>query len=220
MQVSEAVERRNSVRAFKPDPVPRALVAHILEHAARAPSGGNLQPWRIYALTGEPLAALKADVTANPRGESLDLPIYPPNLWEPFRTRRFENGEQLYAALGVGREDKAGRLQWFARNGAFFGAPIGVFFCLDRGLGPPQWADLGMYMQNVMLLALENGLDTCAQRFWARWPNTVARHLGLPGDHMVVSGMALGYAADDHAINNWRSARDAADRWLELQGFD
>jgi nitroreductase len=219
MKVSDAIERRMSVRAYKPDPVPRAVVAVILERAARAPSGGNLQPWRVYALTGGPLDALKAAVAQNPRGEPTEYNVYPPNLWDPFRTRRFENGEQLYASVGVTREEKAARLSWLARNGEFFGAPVGLFFCLDRKLGSPQWSDLGIYMQNVMLLAVEAGLDTCPQEFWARYPLSVAKAVSLPEDHMVFSGMALGYRDPDHPINGWRTTRDAMDVWCELKGF-
>ena len=219
MDVSEAIERRISVRAFRPDPVPRDVVAEILERAARAPSGGNLQPWRVYALAGAALDAFKADVAANPRGELMEYAVYPPDLWDPFRTRRFQNGEELYASVGVGREDKAERLKWFARNGDLFDAPVGLFFCMDRKLGPPQWSDVGMYMQSVMLLAVERGLATCAQEFWARYPLTVAKHVGLPDDHMVFSGMALGYADDAHPINGWRSTRDPLDVWCELKGF-
>lgn len=220
MNVSEAVEQRTSVRAFKPDPVSGALVAEILERAARAPSGGNLQPWRVYALAGLPLGDLKAAVVANPQGEPAEYDVYPPSLWDPFRTRRFENGEQLYASVGAPREDKAARLGWLARNAEFFGAPVGLFFCLDRKLGPPQWSDVGMYMQTVMLLAEERGLATCAQEFWARYPQTVALHTGMPQDHMLFSGMALGYRDPDHPINGWRSTRDPAPVWCELRGFE
>ena len=154
MNVSDAIEHRISIRAFQDRPVSRDVVADLLQKAARAPSGGNLQPWRVYALAGAPLAAFKAEIAKNPMGEPMEYDVYPPSLWDPFRTRRFENGEQLYASVSVSREDKAARLRWFARNAEFFGAPVGLFFCLDRKLGPPQWADLGMYMQNVMLLAV------------------------------------------------------------------
>jgi nitroreductase len=219
MDVSEAVASRISIRAFKPDPVPRALVADILLRAAQAPSGGNLQPWRIYAITGAPMAEFKALVAANPFGETPEYAVYPPDLWEPFRTRRWQNGEDLYASIGIPREDKPARLRQLAKNGEFFGAPVGVFFCLDRKLGPPQWADLGMYMQNVMLLARERGLDTCPQEYWARYPQTVAKFVGLPDDHMVFSGMALGYRDADHPINTLRARRDAFELWGELIGF-
>lgn len=219
MNVSEAVARRMSVRAFRPDPVSAATVREILELAAKAPSGGNLQPWRVYALAGAPLEALKAEVAANPFGEPPEYDVYPPNLWDPFRTRRFQNGEDLYATIGIPREDKPARLRQLAKNGEFFGAPVGIFFCLDRKLGPPQWADLGMYMQTVMLLAVERGLDTCPQEYWARYPQTVARAVGLPDDHMLFSGMALGFRDAEHPINTLKAARDPFDAWAELRGF-
>lgn len=220
MNVSEAVAQRMSVRAFKPDPVPAEVVRDILERAAKAPSGGNLQPWRVYALAGAPLEALKAQVAANPFGEEPEYDVYPPNLWDPFRTRRFQNGEDLYATIGIPREDKPARLRQLARNGTFFGAPVGLFFCLDRKLGPPQWADVGMYMQTVMLLATERGLDTCAQEYWARYPKTVAEALKLPEDHMLFSGMALGRRDPDAPINTLKAARDPFEAWGELIGFE
>jgi nitroreductase len=219
MNVSEAVERRVSIRAFRDAPVPGELVKEILGRAARAPSGGNLQPWRVYALAGQPLADFKAIVAANAFGETPEYEVYPPNLWEPFRTRRFQNGEDLYATIGIPREDKPARLRQLARNGEFFGAPVGIFFCLDRKLGPPQWADLGMYMQTVMLLAVERGLATCPQEYWARYPQTVAKFLTLPADHMVFAGMALGYADPDAPINRLRASRDPFELWGEMIGF-
>jgi nitroreductase len=220
MNVSEAVAARVSIRGFKPDPVPGALVREILERAAQAPSGGNLQPWRVYGLAGAELAAFKATVAANPFGETPEYDVYPPNLWEPFRTRRFQNGEDLYATIGIPREDKPARLRQLAKNGEFFGAPVGLFFCLDRKLGPPQWADLGMYMQNVMLLATERGLDTCPQEYWARYPQTVAGFLGLPEELMLFSGMAMGWRDAEHPINALKASRDPFESWGSLRGFD
>ncbi|MDQ0466484.1 nitroreductase [Caulobacter ginsengisoli] len=219
MDVSQAIAARYSTRAFKPDPVPGEVVREILVAASQAPSGGNLQPWRVTALTGEPLAALKATVAANLGGEEPEYDVYPRDLWDPFRTRRYQCGEDLYASIDIPREDKPGRIRQLMRNTEFFGAPVGIFFCLDRKLGPPQWADLGMYMQNVMLLAVERGLDTCAQEFWARYPRTVARAIDLPDDHMLFSGMALGYADTSAPINNWRTRRDDFEIWGELRGF-
>jgi nitroreductase len=220
MKVSEAVERRVTIRAFLDRPVPGETVKDILTRAARAPSGGNLQPWRVYALTGQPLADFKGIVKANPFGETPEYDVYPANLWEPFRTRRFQNGEDLYATIGIPREDKPARLRQLARNGEFFGAPVGIFFCLDRKLGPPQWADLGMYMQNVMLLATERRLDTCPQEYWARYPETVGKFLNLPADHMLFSGMAMGFRDPAAPINALRASRDPFDTWGELIGFD
>ncbi len=218
MTVSQAVAARRSVRAFRPDPVPAEVVRDILDRAKAAPSGGNLQPWRVYAVAGEALSAFKASVRGAPMEEP-EYDVYPPNLWDPFRTRRYQCGEDLYAAIGIERDDRPGRLNQLAKNADFFGAPVALFFCLDRKLGPPQWADLGMYMQTVMLLAVERGLATCAQEFWARYPGLVGRFLGLPDDCQLFSGMALGYAELAAPINLWRTRRDALDLWCEMRGF-
>lgn len=219
MNVTEAVSARVSIRAFRPDPVPEETVREILQIAARAPSGGNLQPWRVYALAGEPLAELKRAALARPGGEQPEYEVYPPNLWDPLRTRRYECGEDLYATIGIPREDKPARLRQLARNSELFGAPVGLFFCLDRRVGPPQWGDVGMLMQTVMLLATERGLGTCAQEYWARYPKTVAEAIGLPDDHMLWSGMALGYPDPDAPINSLRTRRDPLSDWAELKGF-
>jgi nitroreductase len=221
MNVTEAVQRRVSVRAFKTDPVPGETVKAILEAAARAPSGGNLQPWRVHALAGEALAELKTRAVQSlmAGGDEPEYHVYPPELWDPFRTRRFVCGEDLYATIGIPREDKPARLRQLARNAELFGAPVGLFFSLDRNLGPPQWADLGMYMQTVMLLAVEHGLDTCAQEFWARLHGTVRDVVGLPEDHMLFSGMALGWRDDTAPINTLRTRRETVDEFAVLRGF-
>jgi nitroreductase len=219
MDVAEAVKRRYSTRAFKPDPVPGEMIRSLLEAASRAPSGGNLQPWRVHALAGEPLAEFKALVATTPMEEP-EYEVYPPNLWDPMRTRRYVCGEDLYASIGIGRDDRPGRFRQLAKNTAFFGAPVGLFFCLDRKVGPPQWSDVGMFMQTFMLLAVEQGLATCAQEYWARYPKTVAGFVNLPDDHMLFSGMALGYPDEAEPINQWRTRRDPLDVWCELRGFE
>jgi nitroreductase len=223
MKVSEAVNQRISVRAFRPDAPPRTLVEDILRRAARAPSGGNLQPWRVHVLAGEPLAALLTDVAgilADPsRRETPEYDVYSKELWDPLRARRFQAGEDLYAALGVPREDRAGRLAQFANNFRLFGAPVGLFFTLDRRVGPPQWSDLGMLMQTVMLLAVEAGLDTCAQEAWSQFPQTLARHLELGEQEMLFSGMALGYRDSNHPINSLRTRREALEDFAVIRGF-
>lgn len=222
--VTEAVRRRFSARAFLPDPVPGAAVREILEAAHRAPSGGNLQPWRVYVLSGGRLddfkALIRTRLAETPRGEGAEYDVYPRELADKYKARRFAVGEDLYASIGVGRENRLGRLTQFARNFEFFGAPVGLFFCVHRGMGSPQWADLGMFMQTVMLLAAERGLDTCAQEAWSVWPRTVAAFVGLPEDYMLFSGMALGRADPEAAVNRWRSRRDRFEDWAEMQGFD
>lgn len=222
MNVSEALQRRSSVRAFLSDPVPEPVVREILDAAARTPSGGNLQPWRVYALAGEPLETLKAQVAAKMAARESETPeydVYPLNLWEPFRTRRRATGAQRYAALGVSDKDKAALEELSARNYRFFGAPVGLFFCLDRRLGPPQWSDLGMFMLSVMLLATERGLDTCPQESWSNWPKTVGASLGLPDELMLFAGMSLGYRDPDDPINQYRTAREPFEGYCEMRGF-
>ena len=222
MNVQEAVARRFSARAFLDKAPEAATVRRLLERALRAPSGGNLQPWRVHALTGAPLAALIADVgerLAKPERETPDYAVYPEPLWEPYRTRRFETGEDLYASLGVGRADKARRWAQFFNNFRMFGAPVGLFFSLDKRLGAPQWADLGMFMLTVMLLAVEEGLDTCAQEAWSQFPETLRRHLTLGEHEIVFSGMALGFRDDSHPINRWRSRRAAFEEVVTMRGF-
>lgn len=167
MDVRDAVATRYSCRAFRPDPVPEEIVRDILERAAQAPSGGNLQPWHVHALTGAPLKALVDEIAGHydllPRGEGTEYAIYPSPLGELYNARRFKCGADLYAALGIPREDKPARYRQYARNFRFFDAPVGLFFSIDRQMGPPQWCDLGMYLQNVMVLARAHGLHTCAQ---------------------------------------------------------
>lgn len=223
MDVASAVRRRQSVRAFKPDPVPAETVRELLAEATRAPSGGNLQPWRVYALAGDALVRFKdriaARLAAGETGESPEYAVYPEPLWEPFRARRRAAGVLRYAALGAGDKDTAAQRDLLARNFAFFGAPVGLFFCLDRRLGSPQWSDLGMYMQTLMLLAVARGLDTCPQESWSSWPRTIAEHLQLPDELLVFAGMALGYRDPDHPLNQPRTERAPLEQFAELRGF-
>lgn len=222
MDVSEAVARRMAVRAFRADPVDAGVVRDILAAACRAPSGGNLQPWRVYALGGERLARFKARIVDQYRRGEIEPPeyaVYPPGLRDPYRRRRAETRAERYGALGYADDDKRGEEDLARRNFEFFGAPVGLFFCLDRRLGPPQWADVGMYMQTVMLIAVERGLDTCPQEIWARWPRTIREVLRLPDEHMVFAGMALGYRDPDHPLNRLRTQREPLEKVAELLGF-
>lgn len=221
MKVSEALESRISVRAYLDKSVSPELLEKILVTAARAPSGGNLQPWHVLALTGDALQRFKLTIGERlkdkPMGEGTEYKIYPEVLGDPYRTRRFKNGEDLYRSLGISREDKASRLGQFAKNFEFFGAPVGLIFSIDRSMQPGQWADLGMYMQSVMLLAQEHGLSTCAQEAWALWHKTIREFADLPDDRIVFAGMSLGYADTEHPINLWRSDRGPATEFLTLQ---
>ncbi len=222
VSVSDAVRTRMSVRAFLPKPVSRQVLLDILDLARRAPSGGNVQPWRVHVLAGAPLEALRALVAARVAAgarESVQYDVYPPHLWEPHRSYRFQLGEELYRLLGIAREDKAGRLKQFDENYRAFGAPVVLFFSLDRRFGPPQWSDMGMLMQTIMLLAVERGLATCAQESWSNFPDTVGGFLELDPGEILFSGMALGYADETAPINQLRSSRADLASFCTLRGL-
>jgi nitroreductase len=221
--VTQALIGRRSTRAFLARPVEKSVVEELLSLAARAPSGGNLQPWQVDVVVGEALAVLKARVrerlAADPGGDGLELAIYPSPLPEPWRRRRFESGEALYAALGIPSDDKASRRAQFARNFDAFGAPVLIFLSLDRLFDRPQWAHLGMFLQSLMLLAEERGLATCPQEAWAAVHRTVADFLGHPPDRILHCGLALGHADPDHPANALRTARAPLADFARFHGF-
>ncbi len=212
MHVSEAVARRKSIRQFSPEPVTDDLIRQLLEQAARAPSGGNVQPWRIYVLNGPSMERFREFIADRPI-ETGEYDIYPASLWEPYRTNRFRIGEQMYASIGIDRDDKAGRLAQFAKNGDFFGAPAALFCFIDRRMGPPQWSDLGMFLQTFMLLAQEEGVDTCPQEYWSVRHSAVRDFVGAPTEELLFCGMAIGHADDDARINSLVSERMPLEEW-------
>lgn len=225
MDVFEAVASRYSCRAFLPTPIPERTVRDIVERAARAPSAGNMQPWRIYALAGKRVEALKALLaprmaTELPKGEGAEYTIYPEPLREPYKARRFVVGEMLYKATGIPRSDKSARYRQYARNYEFFGAPVALFVAREKAHGPAQWADIGGYLQTVALLARGHGLHTCPQQAWVRFHRTVRAFLALPDHLMIYSGMALGYADANAPVNVWRSPREPLDTYASFDGFE
>jgi nitroreductase len=211
MNVSEAINTRITARAFLDKPVPGDLLRQILETAKRAPSGGNLQPWHVWVLGGEEMvrfkALIKEKMPGQPRGEGTEYHIYPPELKEPYKARRFKCGEDMYATINIPRDDKFGRLLNFARNFEFFGAPAAFFFAIDRTMQQGQWADLGMFMQSIMLLAREHGLHTCPQEAWAIWHKTVGEFFSIPPELMLFCGMGIGTMDEAHPINGLRTDR-------------
>lgn len=215
LTVSEAVARRRSTRAFLPTPVPDAVLADVLGRATRSPSGGNLQPWRFYVLNGAAMARFAAimneKLASNPMGEPTEYDVYPANLQEPYRSRRYGIGEAMYEKLGIPREDKFARLAWLQNNDRFFGAPAAAFCFVDRAMGKPQWSDLGMILQTAMLLFEEQGLATCAQEAWSRWPQTVSGFVGAPPEMMLFCGLAIGHADMAAPVNSVCSARAPLD---------
>jgi nitroreductase len=216
MDVVDAVHSRSSIRQFLPDPVGDDVLRSLLADASRAASGGNVQPCRIYVVNGESMARLREFLPTQPPIEATEYDIYPPKLTEPYRTNRFAIGEQMYATLGIEREDKAGRLRQFAHNGEFFGAPAALFCFVDRQMGPPQWSDLGMFLQTFMLLAVERGLATCAQEYWSVRQGAVRSFVGAPDNEMLFCGMAIGHADPAAAVNSLRSERMPLDQWARF----
>ncbi len=212
MNVTDAVLGRKSIRAFTDTPVPDELLATLLEKASRAPSGGNVQPWRIYVVNGDKMSAFLEHL-ADRDFEQPEYEVYPPGLSEPYRTNRFALGEAMYKELGIPREDKPARLAHMARNYLFFDAPCGLFCYIDRSMGPPQWSDLGMFLQTFMLLAEEAGLATCPQEAWAPRHQAVTDFVGAPDNEMLFCGMSVGYADLDKPVNRLESERMPLDQW-------
>jgi nitroreductase len=205
--VDAAITSRRSIRAFLPTPVAHDDIEAILAVAARAPSGTNTQPWKVYVLTGaarERLSAAILAAYADPReaAEHVEEYAYYPREWvSPFIERRRKVGWDLYALLGLTRDNKAGMAAQHGRNYEFFGAPVGLIFTIDRVLEQGSWLDYGMFLQNIMVAARGRGLDTCPQAAFTQFHRIIGRELGLPGNEMVVCGMALGHA-DPARIEN------------------
>jgi len=184
-----------------------------------------MQPWRVYAIAGKRIDALKELLaprmaTELPKGEGTDYKIYPEPLTEPYRTRRFQVGEQLYRAIHIPRDDKSARYRQYARNYQFFGAPVALFLAREKAHGPAQWADIGGYLQTIALLARGCGLHSCPQQAWVSFHVTIRDFLQLPDHLMTYSAMALGYADEDAPINQWRSSREPLEAYATFSGFE
>jgi nitroreductase len=209
LDVYEAVTSRRAVRGFIDRPVPREVLERVLSAAAWAPSGSNLQPWRIYVLTGRPLAELKERagkrVTARDAWDEREYEMYPATLKSPYRERRSAFGAERYSALGIAHEDWEARQRAASENWNAFGAPAALFCYIDRGLGRPQWSDLGMYLQTVMLLLRAEGVHSCPQMAWSVYRKTVAEVVSPPDDLMLFCGMSIGF--EDAAVSYTRTGR-------------
>ncbi|MDJ0949271.1 MAG: nitroreductase [Alphaproteobacteria bacterium] len=209
--VDAAITTRRAVRAFRPDPVPDALVRHILAVAARAPSGTNTQPWHAHVLTGAAKERLTQAVLAAREGKpegTAEYRYYPRKWAEPYLSRRRRIGWDLYGLLGIEKGDRERTWAQFGRNYLFFDAPVGMVFTIDRDLETGSWLDYGMFLQNIMISARGHGLDTCPQAAWMEYPDTVSQVLGIPEEQMVVCGMSLGYADNDKIESQLVTARE------------
>lgn len=212
--VDEVITSRRSIRAFLPTAVEREDIQAILEVAARAPSGSNTQPWKVYVLTGNTLTQLSSAILAahndseQAQAHKEEYNYYPVKWIAPYLERRRKVGWDLYALLGLGRENKAGMHLQHGRNYAFFDAPVGLILTIDRVMEQGSWLDYGMFLQNIMLAARARGLDTCPQAAFTQYHKIIHDVLALPENEMLVCGMSLGYADMSKIENSLVTERD------------
>jgi len=222
--VDAAITSRRSIRAFLPTPVAREDIEAILEVAARAPSGTNTQPWRVYVLTGSAKEDLSQAITAAYRDpaqakEHTEEYAYYPREWvAPFIDRRRKVGWDLYALLGLTRDNKAGMAAQHGRNYVFFDAPVGLIFTIDRVMEQGSWLDYGMFLQNIMVAARARGLDTCPQAAFTQFHRIIAEKLSLPANEMLVCGMALGFADPQRVENTLVTHREPVSTFAHFIG--
>jgi len=218
--VDEVILNRRSIRAFLPDAVSEEDVLQLLEVAKRAPSGSNTQPWKVYVLMGDKLKQLSAAILEAHNRPSADLPhteeynYYPVTWVNPYLERRRKVGWDLYALLDLGRENKQGMHAQHGRNYAFFGAPVGLIFTIDRIMEQGSWLDYGMFLQNIMIAAKARGLDTCPQAAFTQYHKIISENLHLPANEMLVCGMSLGYADLNKIENTLVTEREATQHFV------
>lgn len=217
--VLAAIESRRSIRAFLPDLVPEATIRRIIEAAARAPSGSNIQPWQVIVLTGEALTRFGTTLEEQElsgAARQAEYHYYPREWREPYLARRRKVGWDLYAALGIEKGQRSAMMHQHARNMRFFGAPVGLIFTMDRDMEIGSWLDLGMFLQNIMIAARAFGLDTCPQAAFASQPALIAQLLSIPEDRQVICGMALGHADATAPENLFPTEREPADSFTRF----
>lgn len=223
MNVTEAVTSRRSVRQFIDKPVDRTTLERILETAQRSPSGGNTQPWSAVVVGGDALenitAKIKAKAATAPMGEGMEYDIYPKDLDGRYEEQRRAVGKGMFDAVGLERGDAAGRVAQMAKNWDSFGAPVQLFTYTKKYMGPPQWSDMGMWLQTVMLLLREEGLDSCPQEIWAMYGTYMRELLDIDDDHIFFCGMAIGYRDPDAPINTFDVPRVPIGDAIKFRGF-
>lgn len=220
--VDHAIRSRRSVRRFLPTPVPKKMVEDLLELAARAPSGTNVQPWKVYVLTGKEKDRLSAAILDKHNSSGMDgreFDYYPTEWADPWLSRRRKIGFDLYGLLGIGKTDKERMKEQTGRNYRFFDAPVGIIFTMDRQLGRGMFIDYGMFMANLMTAARARGLDTCPQAAFADYHQTIREVLGIPENELVVCGMSLGYADPDAPENRLVTEREPVANFTDFRGF-
>jgi len=218
--VDEAIVSRRSVRAFLPTPVDENTIREILQIAARAPSGTNMQPWKVYVVTGDTRQKIsEAILNSGVRAEKAvwdEYKYYPDQFFEPYLQRRRENGFGLYSALGIGRREVERMRAQHDRNFIFFDAPVGMIFTIDRRLNMGSWVDYGMFLQNIMIAARARGLHTCPQAAFAPYHRQIRPILDIPDEEIVVCGMALGHEDTSKPESTFRTERAPLEEWAKF----
>jgi nitroreductase len=217
------LSHRHSVRAFTKDPVPKADLEQICQAARKAPSGANLQPGKFHVLTGAALTRLTGALhEAQDRNEPTvsEYSYFPVPMPADLKARQRAAGYALYQALGIAKRDVAGRRAQFARNYAFFDAPVGVVVTIDRRMGKGCFMDLGMSIMSFLLAAEDRGLGATGIGALANYGHVVHDHLALPENEMVVCGIAVGKRDEAAPVNQFRTDRDALEVFTSFHGFD
>lgn len=222
--IETAIVERRSVRAYLDKPVPREMVEHLLNIAARAPSGTNMQPWRAHVLTGAPKKALSDEILAEfqkstGHAREGEYKYYPDQFFEPFLSRRRKVGFDMYGLLGIAKGDIPAMAKQTAQNYLFFGAPVGLIFTVHRKLEIGSWLDYGYFLEALSIAARANGLETCSQAAFAYFHGAVRRALQLPDEELVMCGLSLGYADWSATINTLKTERTPASEFATFQGF-
>lgn len=218
--VSAVVRSRRTTRAFKQQPLSRAIVEDILRDASCAPSMGNVQPWKVYVLTGQAKEGLSEVLGAAFHAGDPPPPSYFPDpLPEVYRARLVDFGARFYGSLQIDRSDAAGRARQTAKNFSFFDAPVGLIFTIDRRLKSHSWIDLGLLAQNIMISAKARGIDTCPQVSFALFPDEIASYLKMPPEDITAFGMSMGYRDPEAPVNQVKMPRESVQDFAQLLGF-
>jgi nitroreductase len=217
MNLNEIIKSRYSVRSFTDDTVDIKTIREILEIASSAPSGGNIQPWKVYVVTGstkEKLIKKALNNFDNGVQEKIEYDIYPNSLDEEYKRRRSECARNMYTALSIEQNDIELRLSQIRENFKFFGAPVGMIVTIDSAFAENGWGHVGMFIQNICLSAVDNDMGTCLQESWSIYPKTVKDFLNIPDNEVVWCGIALGYPNKEHPINNYRTSRESIEKFV------
>lgn len=220
MNVAEAVASRRSIRAFEGRLVPDSTIRRVLDQARLAPSGCNFQPWEAIVLTGKPLRALQSRLLASQPDDPLEYDFSAPGAYEKYQSRLRSLGAAMYATVGVARDEKDRRADFVRDNLTSFGAPVLLLCHFPKFMKEPQWSDVGMWLQTIMLLLRGEGLDSCPQEYMGVYGRTIKAELGLGDDSLLFCGLSIGWRQADAPVNGFERERIPLDEQVKFLGFD